>query len=242
MARVRLTEIRDSAEPERVGAAYSRGSCEGSISRRGTAPRRAAPGPRSARLRLQLRRKCLGDMNCEAPVLPVGDGCKAGDAIVVRYGDANGYEIMVIDGGNLDSGKAVVSHIQSNFGYNAVVTHAAVTHPDADHASGMREVLAGLTVKNLWLHKPWEFAAAARPYFANKSWTDQGLATEIRKEYDIVAESAHCDSFGNKQTSPFSSRSPACRSGRSGWCAIPECVSVLHSAVRPHARSRSGVD
>ena len=129
-------------------------------------------------------------MNCEVEFLPVGDGCKAGDAIVVRYGDANGYEIMVIDGGNLDSGKAVVSHIQSNFGYNAVVTHAVVTHPDADHASGMREVLAGLTVKNLWLHKPWEFAAAARPYFANKSWTDQGLATEIRKEYDIVAELA----------------------------------------------------
>jgi beta-lactamase superfamily II metal-dependent hydrolase len=129
-------------------------------------------------------------MNCEVEFLPVGDGCKAGDAIVVRYGDANGHEIMVIDGGNLDSGKAVVSHIQSNFGYNAVVTHAVVTHPDADHASGMREVLAGLTVKNLWVHKPWEFAAAARPYFANKTWTDQGLAQEIRKEYDIVAKLA----------------------------------------------------
>ncbi len=127
-------------------------------------------------------------MNCEVEFLPVGDGCKAGDAIVVRYGDANGYELMVIDGGNLDSGKAVVSHIQSNFGYNAVVTHAVVTHPDADHASGMREVLAGLTVKKLWLHKPWEFAAAARPYFSNKSWTDQGLSQELRKEYDIISD------------------------------------------------------
>ena len=45
-------------------------------------------------------------MNCEIEFLPVGDGCKAGDAIVVRYGEANSYEIMVIDGGNLDSGKA----------------------------------------------------------------------------------------------------------------------------------------
>ncbi len=127
-------------------------------------------------------------MNCEIEFLPVGDGCKAGDAIVIRYGDPNTYEIMVIDGGNLDSGKSVVSHIQNNFGYNAVVTHSVVTHSDADHASGMREVLAGLTVKNLWLHKPWEFASASRPYFAKKNWTDQGLATEIRKEYDIVAE------------------------------------------------------
>ena len=127
-------------------------------------------------------------MNCEVEFLPVGDGCKAGDAIVIRYGDANAYEIMVIDGGNLDSGKAVVSHIQNNFGYNAVVTHAVVTHSDADHASGMREIVAGLTVKNLWLHKPWEFAAAARPYFSNKTWTDQGLAQALRKEYDIISE------------------------------------------------------
>jgi beta-lactamase superfamily II metal-dependent hydrolase len=127
-------------------------------------------------------------MNCEIEFLPVGDGCKPGDAIVVRYGDVNAYELMVIDGGNLDSGKVVVSHIRNNFGYNAVVAHAVVTHPDADHASGMREVLEALPVKNLWLHKPWEFAAASRPYFANKSWTDQGLAAALRKEYDIIRE------------------------------------------------------
>jgi beta-lactamase superfamily II metal-dependent hydrolase len=127
-------------------------------------------------------------MNCEIEFLPVGDGSKPGDAIVVRYGDANAYEIIVIDGGNLDSGKAVVSHVQKYFGYNAVVSHAVVTHPDADHASGMREVIAGLPVKNLWLHKPWEFAAVSRPYFANKNWTDQGLAQELRKEYDIISE------------------------------------------------------
>ena len=127
-------------------------------------------------------------MNCEVEFLPVGDGCKAGDAIVIRYGDANAYEIMVIDGGNLASGKAIVNHIQSNFGYGTVVTHAVVTHPDADHASGMREVLNGLPVKNLWLHKLWEFAAASRPYFLDKRWTDQGLAQELRKEYDIISE------------------------------------------------------
>jgi beta-lactamase superfamily II metal-dependent hydrolase len=127
-------------------------------------------------------------MNCEIEFLPVGDGCKPGDALVIRYGDVNAYQIMVIDGGNLDSGKEVVSHIRSNFGCNAVITHAVLTHPDADHASGMREVLAGLPVKNLWLHMPWQFAAAARPYFANKSWTDEGLSQELRKSCDIVGD------------------------------------------------------
>jgi len=125
-------------------------------------------------------------MNCEIEFLPVGDGCKPGDAIVVRYGDVSAWELLVIDGGNLESGKALVSHIKSNFGNNTVVTHAVLTHPDTDHASGMREVLDGLPVRNLWLHMPWQFAAAARPYFANKNWTDQGLAQELRNEYDIL--------------------------------------------------------
>ena len=127
-------------------------------------------------------------MKCEIEFLPVGEGCKAGDAIVVRYGEVNNWELMVVDGGNLDSGKALVDHVRQNFGADAVVSHALVTHPDADHASGMREVLDGLSVKNLWLQMPWTFAAAARPYFANKNWTDEGLAKELRAEYDIVAE------------------------------------------------------
>lgn len=127
-------------------------------------------------------------MNCEIEFLPVGDGCKAGDAIVVRYGDVQNYELMVIDGGNLDSGKNVVSHVQNAFGKDSVISHAVVTHPDADHASGMREVLAGLPVNNLWIHQPWEFAAATRPYFKDKRWTVEGLAQELRREYDIIDE------------------------------------------------------
>jgi beta-lactamase superfamily II metal-dependent hydrolase len=127
-------------------------------------------------------------MNCEIEFLPVGDGCKPGDAIVVRYGEVGAWELMVIDGGNLDSGKALVSHVKNQFGNNAIVTHAVLTHPDTDHASGMREVLDGLSVKNLWLHLPWKFAAAARRYFANKNWTDLGLAQELQREYGIVAD------------------------------------------------------
>ena len=111
-------------------------------------------------------------MNCEIEFLPVGEGSKPGDAIVVRYGDANCYELMVIDGGNLDSGKALVSHIRSAFGYNTTISHVVLTHPDADHASGLRELLGVLPVKKPWLHIPWQFAAAARPFFANKNWTD----------------------------------------------------------------------
>ena len=127
-------------------------------------------------------------MNCEIEFLPVGEGCKAGDAIVVRYGSDNVYELMIIDGGNKDSGKAIVEHIRAEFGNDKVISHVVLTHGDADHASGLTEVLSELPVKNLWLHVPWISAAAARPYFADKRWTDAGLALTLRAEYDLIDE------------------------------------------------------
>jgi hypothetical protein len=127
-------------------------------------------------------------MSCEIEFLPVGEASKAGDAIVVRYGEANSYELMTIDGGNAESGKALVEHIRTQFGKDSVISHAVLTHSDADHASGLREIISELTVKNLWLHLPWLAAATARPYFSDKSWTDAGLSEAIRKEYDLVDE------------------------------------------------------
>lgn len=127
-------------------------------------------------------------MNCEIEFLPVGDATKAGDAIVVRYGEVNSYELMVVDGGNLDSGKLLVEHVHEQFGKQAIISHVVLTHADADHASGLREVLSELSVGNLWLHIPWMSSAAARPYFANKNWTNDGLAAAIFKEYDLITD------------------------------------------------------
>src|ERR1035438_255239 len=127
-------------------------------------------------------------MNCEIEFLPVGDGSKPGDAIVVRYGEPNAYELMIVDGGNLESGKKIVEHIRAKFGSDKVISHVVLTHSDADHASGLREVLSELPVMKLWLHQPWAFAAEARPYFANKNWTDQGLEQALRDEYDMIDE------------------------------------------------------
>jgi beta-lactamase superfamily II metal-dependent hydrolase len=127
-------------------------------------------------------------MNCEIEFLPVGDASKDGDAIVIRYGAVNSYELMIVDGGNLDSGELLVEHVHSEFGRNAVISHVVLTHADADHASGLRKVLSELTVKNLWLHIPWLHAEASRPYFANKNWTTDGLASSLYKEYDLIVE------------------------------------------------------
>jgi beta-lactamase superfamily II metal-dependent hydrolase len=127
-------------------------------------------------------------VNCEIEFLPVGEASKAGDAIVIRFGDSSAYELMVVDGGTVESGKALVEHVRSQFGAGAVISHAVLTHPDGDHASGLREVLQGLPVRNLWLHVPWIHAAEALPYFAHKGWTEKSLSAAIRKEYSLVEE------------------------------------------------------
>jgi beta-lactamase superfamily II metal-dependent hydrolase len=127
-------------------------------------------------------------MKCEVEFLPVGEASKAGDAIVVRYGEPNAYELMVVDGGTIDSGKLLVEHVRTEFGNDSVISHLVLTHADGDHASGLREILSELSVRNLWLHVPWLSAAGARPYFADKTWTTDGLAQTIREEYDLIAE------------------------------------------------------
>jgi beta-lactamase superfamily II metal-dependent hydrolase len=127
-------------------------------------------------------------MNCEIEFLPVGEASKAGDAIVIRYGEENVFELMVIDGGSIESGKLVIEHIRQHFGKDRAISHAVLTHPDGDHACGLREILSEMPVQNLWLHVPWLSVPAARPYFADKTLTEAGLTETIRKEYDLIDE------------------------------------------------------
>jgi beta-lactamase superfamily II metal-dependent hydrolase len=137
-------------------------------------------------------------MDCEIEFMPVGDGARAGDAIVLRYGNVGAYELMIVDGGTIDSGKLLVEHIRAEFGYNAVISHVVVTHADADHVSGIREVLDNLTVQNLWIHAPWASARSALPYFKDKRWTEDGLVKALVKEYDLIADIVA--TAGNKGT------------------------------------------
>jgi beta-lactamase superfamily II metal-dependent hydrolase len=127
-------------------------------------------------------------MKCEVEFLPVGENSKAGDAIVIRYGEADNYEIMVVDGGTKESGEAVVAHVKKQFGNDAKIAHAVVSHSDADHASGMRPIIENLPTSNLWMHVPWIHAGEAMQYFASKNWTQEGLTKAIQMEYEILDE------------------------------------------------------
>jgi beta-lactamase superfamily II metal-dependent hydrolase len=127
-------------------------------------------------------------MNCEIEFLPVGDASKAGDAIVVRYGSPEAYELMIVDGGFADTGKEIVNHVRGQFGNDAWISHVVLTHADQDHAGGLRDVLTDLNVSNFWLHMPWDIDASTLAYFADKRWTVDGLQKKLIAEYDLLAE------------------------------------------------------
>ncbi len=127
-------------------------------------------------------------MNCEIEFLAVGEGIKAGDAIIIRCGDVSAYKLMLIDGGHAETGEKIVAHLKRYFGPNPVLDHVVLTHSDADHASGLRTVLQEIKVNNLWLHVPWLLAEEARDLFKDNRWTQDGLHQKIKAEYDIVSE------------------------------------------------------
>ena len=83
-------------------------------------------------------------MGYEIDYIPVGKGPddKCGDAIAMRFWDDTPEKsvILTIDGGTRDSGAALVGHIKQYY-LTSSVHRAIVTHPEADHVSGVRDIL-----------------------------------------------------------------------------------------------------
>ncbi|BDH07120.1 ComEC/Rec2 family competence protein [Streptomyces seoulensis] len=122
-------------------------------------------------------------MGYEIDFLPVGDESSGGDAIALRYGNLYGpredQTVVVIDGGYLDDGEALVQHIRDYY-KTGVVDLVVSTHPDRDHINGLRVVLEQLTVKKLLMHLPWSHSANMARAKMLLSYDARSLRTELR--------------------------------------------------------------
>ena len=126
----------------------------------------------------------------EVDFLPVGDGSKSGDAITFRYGNLNSLtnfyqKVVVIDGGNTESGQKLVAHIKTFYKTNKVDL-VINTHPDNDHCCGLREVLNNLEVGELWVHSPWNYATEFIDLFKDGRITDNSLRERLREAMNIT--------------------------------------------------------
>src|SRR5260221_4704846 len=110
---------------------------------------------------------------------------KSGDAITLRY-SVNGTEgVHVVDGGYLDTGDQIVEHLKTYYG-TTVIDHVILTHPDRDHANGLRKVLEQCTVRNLWINRPWIYADQLIDRFQTYE-SVEALRRKLRSIYDATA-------------------------------------------------------
>ncbi|MBA3069342.1 MAG: MBL fold metallo-hydrolase [Hyphomonas sp.] len=80
---------------------------------------------------------------------------KSGDAISLRYREIGVDHIIVVDGGFQKTGESLVENIREVYDDPDYIDHVVATHPDGDHAGGLREVLQNFSVGMLWMHRPW---------------------------------------------------------------------------------------
>ncbi|TAJ50673.1 MAG: MBL fold metallo-hydrolase [Nevskiaceae bacterium] len=107
---------------------------------------------------------------------------KSGDAIAIRYSRNGATTIHVVDGGYLDTGDQLVDHIYAQYNHATHVDHVVLTHPDQDHANGLRKVLERCTVGRLWMNRPWLYAADLLHRFS-RFQSAESLAKRLREAY-----------------------------------------------------------
>lgn len=134
----------------------------------------------------------------EVDFLPVGNGDKSGDAIVLRYGEPGSYKVMVVDGGTKESGQKIVDHIKEHYSASHV-DYLVNTHPDADHASGLEVVLEQLSVGEVWVHRPWEYAEEIRHWFKDGRITDESLASRLK---DLLSHAYRIEELAEEKGIP----------------------------------------
>jgi beta-lactamase superfamily II metal-dependent hydrolase len=122
----------------------------------------------------------------EIDFLPVGNS--NGDAICIRYGnDTDGYFLHVVDGGFTDTADTIIKHIEKNYGTHYFIHHMVLSHADNDHATGLVGVLKHFKVVNLWMNRPWLYAADILPHMHGK-YELPGLIKKIRDMHPYLVE------------------------------------------------------
>ena len=130
-------------------------------------------------------------MGYQVDFIGVGRESKSGDAIAIRWGNLHGprqqQHVVAIDGGFHGSGHDLSKHIREY--YDTDIVDAVVsTHADQDHINGLEVVLDELTVRELWIHKPWEHNQGLAGQFADGRVTDHSLGQRLRQNLDTASD------------------------------------------------------
>lgn len=110
------------------------------------------------------------------------ESAKSGDAIPLRYRVDNKVCIHVVDGGFQATGDSLVKHIKNYYDNPTYIDRVIVTHPDGDHAGGLRVVLEEFSIGALWMLRPWIYASEIIHLFPTYQSIDR-LASRLKALY-----------------------------------------------------------
>jgi len=129
----------------------------------------------------------------EIEFIGIGKGStRSGDAIIIRYGNCENDQwveshVALIDGGDVQTGKLIVQQIKDVYN-KSKIDLCVLTHPDADHASGLREVLSELDVNYLWMHRPWHYWEDIKDSIQDGRITKKSFNERLKEEYQFAYE------------------------------------------------------
>lgn len=111
---------------------------------------------------------------------------KSGDAIAIRYRVGDTQAIHVVDGGFQKTGPSLVKHLDDHYGNPDFVDRVVVSHPDGDHAGGLRTLLEEKSIGELWMLRPWAYADEIIDRFEGLTSADH-LRTRLKNLYPNLA-------------------------------------------------------
>jgi beta-lactamase superfamily II metal-dependent hydrolase len=141
---------------------------------------------------LRCWKECV--VGYEIDFLPVGESSRSGDAICGRLflPGRSAPVIFVVDGGYKSSGgPELVNHILAWYGPRSVVDLVVATHSDEDHINGLLVLLDEVPVRELWIHLPWQHAAAMYDLAVSartRKATGQSIADKFERSLAAAAE------------------------------------------------------
>ena len=112
----------------------------------------------------------------------------SGDAIALRHANGDGTEfIHVVDGGYTDDGDKLADHIKKYYGNASYIDHVVLTHPDGDHAAGVKKVLENFEIGVLLMNRPLNHIEALVPLFKYE-YTEAGLIQRLKNDFPHTAD------------------------------------------------------
>lgn len=111
---------------------------------------------------------------------------KSGDAIPIRYQIGGQTRVHVTDGGFQNTGDALVRHINKYYGAPSHIDAVIVSHPDGDHAGGLRKLFDEYRIDALWMLRPWTYADELIDRFSRFTSIDN-LINRLKQLYPNLA-------------------------------------------------------